>query len=92
MAEERFHIGNAAGFATDRVDAGAPVVQALIDAGAPAALQEGGERFLVFGATGLHTHGQGQVVGTEEADVDALDAGDGLAVSDPLQVLDLGNA
>ena len=38
MAEERFHIGNAAGFATDRVDAGAPVVRALIDAGAPAAL------------------------------------------------------
>ncbi len=38
MAEEHFHIGNAAGFATDRVDAGAPVVRALIDAGAPAAL------------------------------------------------------
>ena len=33
-----FHVGNAAGFATDRVDAGAPVVKALIESGAPAAL------------------------------------------------------
>ena len=38
MVEERFHVGNAAGFATDRVDAGAPVVRALIESGAPSAL------------------------------------------------------
>ena len=38
MSEGPFHVGNAAGFATDRVDAGAPVVKALIESGAPAAL------------------------------------------------------
>ncbi len=38
MAESIFHVGNAAGFATDRVDAGVPVVKALIESGAPAAL------------------------------------------------------
>ncbi|MDD9904627.1 MAG: DUF1446 domain-containing protein [Rhodospirillaceae bacterium] len=38
MPEARFHVGNAAGFATDRVDAGVPVVKALIESGAPAAL------------------------------------------------------
>ncbi len=38
MPDTVFHIGNAAGFATDRVDAGVPVVKALIESGAPAAL------------------------------------------------------
>lgn len=38
MTQQNFHVGNAAGFATDRVDAGAPVVKALIESGAPAAL------------------------------------------------------
>lgn len=38
MAKPVFHVGNAAGFATDRVDAGGPVVKALIDSGAPSAL------------------------------------------------------
>ena len=38
MADATFHIGNAAGFANDRLDAGAPVVAALIASGAPAAL------------------------------------------------------
>ena len=38
MSQPAFHIGNAAGFATDRTDAGAPVVRALIESGSPSAL------------------------------------------------------
>ncbi len=50
MANTTFHIGNAAGFANDRLDAGAPVVAALIASGAPAALfyETLAERTLAF--------------------------------------------
>ena len=50
MARDIFHIGNAAGFANDRLDAGAPVVAALIASGAPAALfyETLAERTLAF--------------------------------------------
>jgi hypothetical protein len=50
VADATFHIGNAAGFANDRLDAGAPVVAALIASGAPAALfyETLAERTLAF--------------------------------------------
>jgi len=38
MTPPKVHIGNAAGFANDRMDVGAPVADALIAAGVPAAL------------------------------------------------------
>lgn len=38
MSKQVFHVGNAAGFSTDRLDSAAPVVAALIASGAPAAL------------------------------------------------------
>ncbi len=38
MSTQRMHIGNAAGFSVDRMDVGAPVADALVGSGQPAAL------------------------------------------------------
>ena len=50
MTSATFHVGNAAGFANDRLDAGAPVVAALMASSAPSALfyETLAERTLAF--------------------------------------------
>jgi hypothetical protein len=50
MTGQVFHVGNAAGFANDRLDSAAPVVAALIASGAPSALffETLAERTLAF--------------------------------------------